>query len=137
MELKEFVTETICAIVEGVILAQERTKSLGATVNPGGLMRTNKSISNDSLWDNSNNNIARIISFDVAVTVEAGAKAEAKIGVASGLLNFGTRGSVDSKEVGFSRVQFSVPLLLPAIEVTGARTKRIQSQNPLAHGTDK
>lgn len=97
MELKQFIAQALTSIVEGVIEAQKQTKSHGAFINPGGLMRATKSISNDAIWDNSNNNLARIVSFDVAVTIEDSTKTDAKIGVIAGLFNLGASGESENK----------------------------------------
>lgn len=113
MELKQFISQALTAIVEGVVEAQEQTKKHGALVNPGGLRRTVKNISSDAIWDDSTNNFARSVSFDVAVTVEEGSKTNAKIGVAAGLLNLGAGGASENKQLAVSRIQFEVPLLLP------------------------
>ena len=48
MELKQFISQALTAIVEGVTEAQENTKKHGAFVNPGGLTRTAKAISDDA-----------------------------------------------------------------------------------------
>src|SRR5579862_1565605 len=53
MELKSFVTETLTAIVEGVVEAQKQLAPKGAHVNPTGLARTVKALAENSTWDNS------------------------------------------------------------------------------------
>jgi hypothetical protein len=66
------------------------------------------------LWDNSTNNYAQQVSFDVAITAEDSAKGGAKVKVLSGILGGDIGGEKGSKNVVASRVQFSVPVLLPA-----------------------
>jgi hypothetical protein len=117
MELKQFITETLASIVEGVVDAQKRTAEHGAFVNPGGLMRTTSSIGENATWDNRTNNFARIVSFDVALTVEEGTNTNAKIGVAAGVFNLGAGGKSENKEQATNKIQFSVPLLLPVAQV--------------------
>ena len=56
MDLKEFVSETLVSIVDGIKDAQQKSHDLGASVNPGGLMRNTQSIIANSIWDNRNNN---------------------------------------------------------------------------------
>jgi hypothetical protein len=116
MELKNFISQALASIVEGVVEAQAAAKKHGACVNPGGLMRSTQSISTDAVWDNTTNNYARLVSFDVAVTVEEGTTTNAKIGVVSGILNLGAGGASANKEQAVSRIQFSVPVLLPVVE---------------------
>jgi hypothetical protein len=113
MDLKDFVAVTLAAIVDGVVQAQANASPKGAHVNPGGLMRTTRSISNDALWDNATNNFARLVNFDVALSVEEGTMTSAKVGVVAGILNLGAGGESANKQLVVSRVQFSVPLLFP------------------------
>ena len=70
MDLKEFVSETLLSIITGVADAQKKAKDLGAFVNPGGLMRNINNVSDNAIWDNTTNNYAQQVSFDVAVTAE-------------------------------------------------------------------
>jgi len=123
VELKQFISEALTAIVEGVVEAQTKAAPLGAFVNPGGLTRTTTSTPN-ATWDNTDNNLAQVVNFDVAVTVQNGTTTNAKIGVVSGLLNLGAGGQSDSNQTAVSRIQFSVPVLLPASHKDGARNKR-------------
>jgi hypothetical protein len=117
MELKDFISTTLAAIIDGVVDAQERVQSKGAHINPGGLMRTTRVLSENAIWDNSTNNYARTVSFDIAVTVEDGTKTNAKIGVVAGVFNLGAGGESANKQQAINRVQFSVPVLFPASEL--------------------
>lgn len=123
MELKDFVSQTILSIVEGVAAAQEQAAAHGAFVNPTMLTRTVKNIGENAIWDNRDNNLARLVRFDVAVTVEEGTATSGKIGVVSGLLNLGSTGKSEDKSIAVSRIQFEVPLLLPGNPVLEARKK--------------
>jgi hypothetical protein len=113
MELKDFISTTLAAIVDGVVEAQEKVQSKGAHINPGGLMRTTKAISENAIWDNTSNNFARTVQFDVALTVEDGSKTNAKVGVVAGVFNLGAGGESANKQLAVNRVQFSVPVLFP------------------------
>lgn len=120
MELKEFVATTLTAIVEGIVDAQKRVQAHEAHINPGNLMRNTSSLSPDAIWDNRNNNYARTVAFDVAVTVEEGTSTNAKVGVVAGIFNLGAGGNSDNKQLAVSRVQFSVPVLFPATQLPDA-----------------
>ena len=120
MELKNFISQALTSIVEGVVEAQKKAEPHGAFINPGGLTRTVKA-SDDALWDNATNNFARMVNFDVAVTVEEGTKTNAKIGVVAGVFNLGAGGASENKELAVSRIQFGVPLLLPVVAAKGAK----------------
>ena len=120
MELKDFISTTLAAIVDGVVDAQEKVQSKGAHINPGGLMRTTSKISENSIWDNASNNFARMVQFDVALTVEDGTKTNAKVGVVAGVFNLGASGESANKQLAINRVQFSVPVLFPASDLPKA-----------------
>ncbi|HEB93978.1 MAG TPA: hypothetical protein ENI94_11050 [Gammaproteobacteria bacterium] len=128
MDLKEFVTETLVSIVEGVKAAQERVNNNDAFVNPGGLMRNTKSVDDNAIWDNRTNNYARYVTFDVAVTAEDSSSGGAKIKVLPGILGGDVGGEKGNKNTIASRVQFTVPVLLPSHDV-GDRAARSSLAN--------
>ncbi len=113
MNLKDFVSESLCSIVEGIKDAQEKSERIGASINPGGLMRNTKSVDNNSIWDNRNNNYAQSVSFDIAISAEDTAQGGAKVKVLSGIFGGEVGGEKGSKNVLASRVTFSVPVLFP------------------------
>lgn len=115
MELKTFVSQALSSIVEGVVEAQSATAKHRACINPGGLMRSTQGVSTDAVWDNDTNNFARLVTFDVAVSVEEGTTTSAKIGVVAGFFGLGAQGASASKEQAISRIQFSIPVLLPTV----------------------
>lgn len=125
MVLRQFISKTIVSIIYGIRDAQKKSKKSKAYINPGGLMRTQQAISSDAIWDNRNNNIARLVNFDIAITEMEGEKKEAKIGVAKIFeINAGT--SSENKESAIHRIQFSVPILFPTQELPKeAREKKV------------
>lgn len=123
MELTEFISQSLMSIVEGVAAAQLKATNAGAHVNPTMLTRTVKNIGENAIWDNTNNNLARLVRFDVAVTVEEGTTTAGKIGVLAGIISLGSSGKSEDKNVAVSRIQFEVPVLLPGSPVKGARAK--------------
>lgn len=123
MDLKDFVSETITSIVEGVVSAQDNLSEHGALVNPGGLMRSTKNVSENSVWDNRTNNIAQQVKFDVAITAEDSAQGGARIKVLSGILGGDVGGEKANKNIIASRVQFDIPVLLPAHNADDQRAR--------------
>ncbi|MEG3193051.1 hypothetical protein [Lysobacter sp. D1-1-M9] len=114
MELKDFVENASSGIIDGLVAAQTRVAAHGAYVNPGNLMGSTSDRGEAALWDNRTNNYARSINFDVALTVQDGTNAGAKIGVAAGVFNLGAGGSSQNSNTAINRVQFSVPVLFPS-----------------------
>lgn len=120
MDLKDFVANTISGIIEGLVEAQARIEPHGGFVNPGNLMGSTKDRGESALWDNRNNNYARSISFDVALTVQDGSSTGGKIGVATGFLNLSAGGESQNNQMAVNRVQFAVPILFPANDLPEA-----------------
>lgn len=133
MDLKEFVTETLVSIVEGVKAAQERVNNsdVDAFVNPGGLMRNTKGVADDAIWDNRTNNYARHVTFDVAVTAEDSSSGGAKIKVLTGILGGDIGGGKSNKNTAISRVQFIVPVLLPSHNIGDQAARSILARSIL------
>lgn len=118
MELKEFVTETIKAIVSGVKEAQEEAKKQGALVNPKLTMRSNSGKSDipvyffetyDHIYDAQN------LEFDVAVTVSSKSTAKGGVGIIVSAFGVGVQGEKQATNNQVSRIKFSVPIVLPVV----------------------
>ena len=58
--------------------------------------------------------MAQLIRFDVALTVSGEESAKAGIGVFSAVMNAGAAAETTSANASVSRVQFSVPIILPS-----------------------
>jgi hypothetical protein len=107
VDLKDFVSQTLTQIIEGVKAAQEAAKEHGAEVNPdtaGGVGSHMTSMSGKNL---------RNVEFDVALTVAEGTGTKGGIGIVAGAFALGSSGQSTSQNSSVSRVQFSVPLALP------------------------
>ncbi len=131
--MKEFVSETLFSIVDGIKEAQDKSKDLGASINPGGLMRNKASVKENSVWDNTTNNYAQSVAFDIAITAEDTAQGGAKVKVLSGIFGGEIGGEKESKNVLASRVSFSVPVLFPTIAIKNpeARSPKKTKAKPI------
>ncbi|ENQ8749290.1 TPA: hypothetical protein ACVU5U_004614 [Vibrio parahaemolyticus] len=120
MNLKDFVSESILEIIEGVQDAQKRIESDDAKVAPhieqifsqsqtGG---TNLAIG----WD-STNNLVHSIEFDVAVTTSEGTNTKGGIGVVAGVFSLGAQGASSDNYQSISRLKFRVPVSFPRNEL--------------------
>mgnify|MGYP003374939106 CR=1 FL=1 len=108
MELKDFVSQTITQIIEGVHVAQE-TCSTGE-VNPH-LARPGAA--EGKLHFASNWNPIESVKFSVSVTVSDVAGVGAKIGVVSGLINASLGGQGEQSRESINRIEFTVPICYP------------------------
>lgn len=109
MQLKDFVSETLNQIVEGIIAAQRFGDERGALVNPKGLVGSN----NKADWDRASGESASRIEFDVAITAVEGKGTKGGIGVFVGAIGLGSQGQSETSQSTVSRIKFSVPLHLP------------------------
>lgn len=116
MNLKDFVSESIVEIVEGLVDAQSRIESNDAKVVPdvknvftqsqtGG---TNLAIG----WDKQGN-LIHSIEFDIAVTANEGTETKGGIGVVAGVFALGSQGKSQESNQSISRLKFRVPISFP------------------------
>ena len=110
MDLKEFITETISAIVDATSELQGKYDEDDIIINPP----SNRSSDEAYLPENSGYKYRRVqsIEFDVAVSASSDTSGGGKAGIKVMSLELGAKGekSVSSEKV--SRVSFSVPITL-------------------------
>ena len=112
MELKDFVSQTLVQIAQGVASAQETVRNLGGFVNPtahvsGGAERHFGRMP-------GNNQQVFLVDFDVGITINEslGTNAEAKLQVAS-FIKIGAGTSTGESQQTSNQIRFNVPLALP------------------------
>jgi hypothetical protein len=110
MQLKQFIENALIEIIQGIKAAQDKP-GVGGYIAPDGA--GGHEFPSDSGVLNSQRIISTVVKFDVAVTAESqidgGAGAKLRIAVVEA--NFGGSGS--SKNIQVSRIQFSVPMVMP------------------------
>lgn len=107
MELKEFVTDVLQQINDGVIEAQKR----GVFVNPKTSVRPKDRV--DYLMDGTPyHGRTHNVDFEVGLTNEVGSGG-GKIGVSLGSFSFGADGGGKTSNSSVTRIRFSIPMLLP------------------------
>ncbi len=108
MELREFVTETLIAIQEGVQEAIHRWTEGQRTgvINPVWNVKDGVTVD----WKD----YERVVEFDVAVTAtdKAGATGKGGIKVFT-VVDVGAEGSTSSERSTVSRIKFSIPIVPP------------------------
>ena len=112
MELKDFVTQTLVQIAQGVAAAQGTVRSAGGFVNPtahvaGGATRHFGHLP-------GNDQHVFLVDFDVGVTVNEslGTNAEAKLQVAN-FIKIGASANTAESQQTVNQIRFSVPIALP------------------------
>lgn len=103
IELKEFVSETLVQITQGVKDAQGKVKRLGAEINPPELNHANRT-----------RVLPRTVEFDVAVTTIAKGNKKAGVGVFVSAISVGVQEQSDKEDNTVSRIKFDVRVRLPS-----------------------
>jgi hypothetical protein len=110
MQLKEFIAETLVQINDAVVDAQNRVRSSGGVVVPhsadvwGTATERKKTKSGD----------VQEVAFDVAVTTSDAVEKNAGGGVFVAAFRVGGQRSSTVENETVSRIQFSIPIVLPA-----------------------
>jgi hypothetical protein len=110
MQLKQFIENALIEIVEGIKAAQDKP-GVGGYIAPDAV--GGHQFPSDGGVLNSQRIISTVVKFDMAVTAESeiGGTAGAKLRIAVVEANLGGSGS--SKNIQVSRIQFSVPMVMP------------------------
>jgi hypothetical protein len=113
VDLKEFVSQTLCQIVEGVKSAQQSVQTSGGAVNPK-LHSGHDNLAKSGFLFSTAHGSVQVVQFDVALTVSEGSGTKGGIGVFAGVLSLGSTGQSNAENTSVSHVKFSVPLALPS-----------------------
>jgi hypothetical protein len=129
MDLREFISETITQVVEGIAIAQKEVGPKGAVVMPSKIWTPDaQSLPVAFLAPRSTDIVGRHVTFlryDVGVqTIDEGGSG-AKLKVAAGFFTIGkaegdVEGSSSHAKTAVHRIQFDIPVALPTqAEQTG------------------
>ncbi|MDQ2069204.1 hypothetical protein [Natronospira bacteriovora] len=111
MELKEFITETLTQIVDGVSDAKQAAEKSDSIINPA-IAGTAANKDGGFFFPAMNGQIATLIDFDVSLSITEGKDSKAGINVASGLISLGGSGQSSSENSSLTRVRFNIPVVL-------------------------
>jgi hypothetical protein len=109
MELKDFISQTLIDITQGVVAASVEVEKLGGIVNPRPTQHVQTSRHRSGL------NIVDV-EFHVVISVSDDIKKAGGGGVAIGVVSFGGRGEATSTSGATTTLKFHVPLTLPTKE---------------------
>jgi hypothetical protein len=111
MELRDFIKQSRVDLLGGIRDAQEDEK-LGAFVVPSGTGNFG-SFAEDRGIKHTGRMLTGVVQFDIAVTVETSKIKTGKGGLAIKILEAGMSRERSARNTEASRIQFSVPLILP------------------------
>ena len=114
MELKDFVRDTLNALIDGVREVQGTAAEKGKFVVPDagrGVRADSKPHSGITVLNTGD--LITFVEFDVALTASDSKQTKGGIGVLFGAVNLGSQGQSDSGTASLSRIKFQIPLVLP------------------------
>jgi hypothetical protein len=109
IELKDFVSETLRQIIEGVVTAQDFARERGAYVAPS-ILSDHPGIAHTGGLNYANTSI---VDFDAAVSASETGEEKGKVGVLIAVLGATVQGRSDVSSSTFSRIKFAIPVTLP------------------------
>jgi hypothetical protein len=111
MQLKDFISETISQLVEGLAIAQENVSAFGGRVTPYVRNPVDK---NGSLYGITQDKLPVIfVDFDVSIDAREAAGTRGGIGVVTGMLNLGSAGESNENRQQTNKIRFRIPVALP------------------------
>ena len=105
--LKDFVSNSLTEILDGIVDAQKKAKKINATVIP-----KRQQYSKEQLRKEGYDRVKEI-EFDIAVSAKSGTKTKGGIGVVAAVFSVGANRTSNFTNSTVSRLRFSVPVLLP------------------------
>jgi hypothetical protein len=113
MELKEFVSQTLTQIFEGIREAQNKfVDREQGEINPATKISVDDNQKHGRLMTQGLG-IIQHIDFDVAVTATEGTETNGRIGIFTGVIGLGSQGQSATSNNVVSRIKFQVPVTLP------------------------
>ena len=113
MDLKEFITETLVQITEGVQSAQEKIKNTGCLINPEGFHQ------GENLKHGYNGKYRHVqkVKMSIAVNVIENSETKAGLGVVTTILSAGLSNKAGETNTSTNKVEFDIPISLPIMNI--------------------
>lgn len=118
MDLRNFIKEALVQIAQGIDDASNELADSSAIVNPRNVAtgvgtKDSKVYGYLASGTNQLQQVVQSINFDVAVSVAKGNETKGGVGLMVGVVALGSQGKTDSTDSSQSRIQFSIPMVLP------------------------
>jgi len=114
MELKDFVSQTINQIIDGVLASQAYAAQKGAKVNPRLEIDYRNKVGLKIDFETAQP--IEEIEFDVAVSASEGTATQGGVSVLVGVFGLGTKGESERNRETVNRIRFSIPVTFPRME---------------------
>ncbi|WP_028486520.1 hypothetical protein [Thiomicrorhabdus chilensis] len=116
MELKEFITESLVQIAEGIDEANSKLGSSEAFVNPNAVQAYSKEAkAYGRVSENYKEDLplVELIEFDVAIQAESGEKTGGGLKISIASIGLDANGSTTDSHSSESRIKFNIPMVYP------------------------
>ena len=117
MELKEFISQTLVQVAEGISEANQQLQNSDAVVNPPNVSVSRSSDSQvyGTIKRNYQSEFTPVqkIDFDVSVTATKGTETNGGIKIGIGTIGLGSEGRSENENQASNRIKFSVPMVMP------------------------
>ena len=113
IQLKDFISESIKQIIQGVQSAQNFAKKNNATVAPAGVYGVSAEYTSQLGIIGKGEDYLIPVDFDIAVTASESEEASGGVGVLVSVLGVSVRGKSEETSSTISRIKFIVPISLP------------------------
>jgi hypothetical protein len=111
MELKEFLTQTLVQISEGVQEAQKQVKDSGCIINP---LTDHKGTQIQEEYQNNFRQI-QTVKMSIAVSVTESNDTKAGIGIVASIIQAGKSNGESEQNQTINRIEFEIPVALPVM----------------------
>jgi hypothetical protein len=110
VELRDFISNALTQLIDGMVSAQEYAQTKGAVINPA-----ERFMSNFEKMSRTEHNqkLVNVIEFDIAVTVAENKQLKGGIGIIVPEISLGYQGLINNQKNAISRISFSIPVILP------------------------
>jgi hypothetical protein len=126
MDLKDFIKETVSAIVSATVELQQALAPTGAIINPPTSGNADMTFEMNSAFHTLRK--VEVVDFDVAVTAKSETSGEAKVGVSILMVEIGGKADHGKATENANRVRFQIPIVLPPSPEEGENLAAKKSQ---------
>ena len=110
MELKDFISETLSQLVDGILDAQKKVQPSGARIAPS----TRNNLDHKSIIGRTNDKLpVTAVDFEVLLDIQKGTGTKGRVGVVAGIFNLGSQGESSKNSTTTNKIKFTVPVALP------------------------
>jgi len=115
VQLRDFITETLVQIAQGIERANERLEGSSALVNPKNVKTYTRgeNLVMRLSEDKEHDRFADFIEFDVAAYAKEDAATKGTLGIVIGTIGLGTQGQSANSIGSESRIRFRIPMVMP------------------------